>query len=747
MMTVLTTLRRGGVPLDLGKATVFLAGTLAYLAVPWHHAVLAAVSLILQACVGTYLLDRLLNKSAWSFLLLLGPGIIVGGAFCFAVFQLTGRGDVGLISSTLVGLCGATALLRRHRGITSQSKQAATWLHLAGMSLFAMSSEFEWLLAAGASFFFAGIATHCLRSRCAGLRIAVNLALGTGLMLALQLRHEWWWVITDDYSFFDVLARHVTLAGPFEPWGATSFSNYHWLSYGWSGLLSKAIGTPTTLMTLSQIMPLVYSLALAATLLHIAQLLHHSSDVPPRAALSVAAVLASTRLDWSGTSTAGAYAVIGTLVVTAMLILESQTTLMRRSLIYLLIAIILALTKLPSVLVLPCTALLIEARIRWSNSLRPRLRMIWTAAVFGCGLALAGSWMMSRATSSYTFAFPNPGLGELATRGMTLAVVALSLRWAWLIIIFVMICVLGSRGTRSPRTEPELLLLGLVPMFLLGITFDLLVSGNANAHEYFSGPAYFLSALCVMTLSGSTPVRISRSHVGEVTFWVAIAISLFVWNWLVSSSSLAKLIDYDILRQAIGDYRILYGLVLTGLIITRTRNRSEIGPQLLLLLTLVSFPAISVASSQIAKELREPSPTRNDVGRILGSPDSELTGQWLRGNTPHDALIATNSLFQESSDTLFGSDYSLAMWSQREFLVLGPRFASAAETAPDEIDLCIRFGKRPSSPDFESLRKLGVTWFIVDTSVSSQQSFTNFGEIVFVAGQFQVVRLFETELS
>jgi hypothetical protein len=126
---------------------------------------------------------------------------------------------------------------------------------------------------------------------------------------------------------------------------------------------------------------------------------------------------------------------------------------------------------------------------------------------------------------------------------------------------------------------------------------------------------------------------------------------------------------------------------------------------------------------------------------MLGATDSQKVGVWLANNTRPDDLLATNHLYDETGTRTFGDDYSLAVWSQREFLVLGPKFFAVSETAAAEIDLSLRFGENPTAGDAKNLTARGVAWFVVDTATTDHRSWDKYGETVLQSDRFWVVRL------
>jgi len=145
-----------------GREVLLLAGVLAvvfaYLEVPVWNAVLFAVAVVLQAAFGTVVLTRLLTGLGSSLTLLLGPGLIVGGALSFAVFQLVGRGWFGIVAVTLVG--GWSVVLLSGAADWQMSTQRL-WMigQVLGLGALALTWEFGELLPVAVAFFFLGFLT------------------------------------------------------------------------------------------------------------------------------------------------------------------------------------------------------------------------------------------------------------------------------------------------------------------------------------------------------------------------------------------------------------------------------------------------------------------------------------------------------------------------------------------------------------------------------------------------------------
>jgi hypothetical protein len=134
---------------------------------------------------------------------------------------------------------------------------------------------------------------------------------------------------------------------------------------------------------------------------------------------------------------------------------------------------------------------------------------------------------------------------------------------------------------------------------------------------------------------------------------------------------------------------------------------------------------------------------RGDLNFYLGPPDSEKVGRFLKAVTPIDAKVATNFLFAKGPDES-ESDFSLSVWSEREFLVLGPRFARVL-SEPSDVDaavsLCLGFADLPNQKILEKLKSMNISWFVVDLMATSNRNWQPFASVVYRTDRFWVLRL------
>ena len=750
-MTAFTsrTLARHASLLDLAAIWVTLTATFAYLEVPLVNAPLFATALVLQAALGTVVITRLLKDTQPSLLMLLGPGLILGGALSFAVFQLTGRGVLGL------GIAGATAVIATALLTRPESEPAATVprlevvVQLLGLSALGLASEFEWLLIPSLGCLLGGLLLALSHRRAASSRTAAIVILLGSSALATMFRGSWWWVVTDDYNFFEVLSRHLTKSGPLAEWGVLDVSRYHWLSYGWSGLLDYSAGSPEPLVTLTRVMPLVYALALAASLLLLGQ-----TFVPRAKSVLIVAVpgwvlLANFKLDWAGTSTAGVYALLTTVVALLTILSMRQDAIWKRILVYATCAVLLSLTKIPSVLTVPALVLAVESNRISRNLNISRSASVGIASVLAGG-ALAFALLLPFSAYVEPLDFEWIGGGTASVDGTWLReLVGVGTRNAWIAAATLATWLVVTRLREVSLVRgPTLTTLSLAALWPVAILMNLSIQGTekANFHEYFSGPNYFLAALamsCLMTAySPSAKVNSARLGLRWTTSWVLLALGIGVLARVTSLLQLPSFLDRATFRDFLTDERILISLPLIAWL-TMRRNAESIrlrGAVLVVALAFFVFGIRETSEPLYHKGIR-PSTSTSELEIMLGPDESRDVGVWLREHTDADVLIATNHLFVDAEQTVLGDDYSLAVWSKREFLVLGPKFFGVSETATREIQLCKRFASSPSAADAQLLGELGVSWFVVDRASTSEQSWEPYGEVVFRAGRFWVIKL------
>jgi len=739
---------RGEAARDVLAVWLTITAALTYLDVPLRHSPLFAANIVLQASLGMLVITRLLRGVAPSLLLLCGPGLILGGALSFAVFQVAGRGLMGLLTQLSVAVIALILVLRKSPSGLSPTRRMTGLLQVTGLAALAMSSEFPWLLIVAGTSLLATMALGSPLRKSRTLLAGIALLYGALLAVATLFRGASWWLITDDYKFFEVLSYHVTRSGPFSDWGELNVSRYHWLSYGWSGLLDYASGSPEVLVTLTRVMPLAYSLALASSLLFVVQILacHNVAEMSLPLALPLWLLIASVQPDWSAPSTGGALSVIAAVVACSLLLLDIHPNHWRRFLLYSMTAFVVTFTKLPTALTLfsvflATEVLLAKPRVLHARGQRAVITTVAVAGVLTVLLLQPLSWVLSDLTVQW---FRPPG--QSLTSGLLRSAFVSLVSNIWIPVLGGVSWLCFKHNERSlTRSPKELLIFALVPLFVIGAVMSAVIPSTekANVHEYFSKPNFFLAALPVLLLGvfleGNAQAPRWRQ---QVLAWLALLSIVSVWLIAVRIVALPGLLNKASFRELLNDGRVLFGVVVLSFLLIRTRRQQPLTKLPILTLLVLSLgstvvqPLVDLASSG-----RRPERPADEIVSNLGPPDSKAVGTWLRENTPTDDLIATNSLFLEPSSQVFGDDYSLAMWSRREFLVLGPKFFGVIETAPERVELGVRFAREPTARDADALSDFGVRWFVIDLTATPHREWTAYGEIVLKTERFWVLEL------
>jgi hypothetical protein len=740
---------------DLALVSGVFVLALTYLEVPFWNALLFGPAITLQAAVGVVVLTRLLKGVPGSLLLLVGPGLILGGALSFAAFQLVGRGMVGLLAVLAIGVGAVVTLIKATAWQPLFTSRMWTLGQILGLAALALTWEFPELLPVAVAFFTLGFFTSESSKTPRWLALTVGILTFVAMAIVPLLRQDYWWLITDDYQFFEVLSVHITKSGPLADWGVGNWGSYHWLSYGWSGLLDVLGGNPETFTTITRVMPLTYSTALAASLILITSTLRHDLESFALILVPVWAVLAISRLDWSGLSTAGVYAVIAATVATATLALNTNQIFTRRIGVYLCFTPVIALTKLPSIFAVALLALVFEISA-CSRDLLPKTRILVLLAAAGAGVVMTIPLLtaLSNLIGSFQIVGLNPQLGQLSETSVRFAFFALLARNLIVIAPALVACVRLLTVDRDRATlEKASGLLALVPLTLFGAWLDVNVSGNANAHEYFSGPMYFVGLLliiypittdCHNCSNTKTHGSLAISTGGLVLAglaWTELNLIDAVWSSL--GQQLLQLSDIEIalMQYFSADMRIGASTVaLVGLPLLAIFRKSSIGPYLLGLLmsiTILTFLSYSEGIRSQYSGVR----SDNEIAAIIGSPDAQEVGTWIRLNTNVSEIIATNLLYEyETCRPL--SDFSLASWSQREFLVLGPRFGLVDESSYTEsVLLSLDFAANPNSDFISRLQRNNVEWFIVDKWNSSIVDWRRDWDVEYENERFLVVKI------
>jgi len=721
----------------VGITTALIALVFMYFAIPVWQAVLLALHLAMQAAIGLTVLSRLLTGISISLLTLWGPGLVLGSALSVLGFQLAGRGFIGEAVVSIIGVCATVLIIRRQAWSIQILNHWREVFAVLGVVALSLSWEFKELLpiaVVGLALLYSPRGSGWPRRVVRGL-LGLTAIVVTGWVYVQ--RPENWWYITDDYDFFEVVARHVTDSGPFANWGTVNWGQYHWLSYAWSGLLNELGGRPELFVTLTRVMPFVYTLSLVCSLLYFVQ----GSSVIPRgieqSIIPILAIVAVNRMDWSGTSTAGVYAVLAAIIAILPTIVNDPPMLFPRLVVYAVFLSIISFTKFPSVFA-ACTVIAIAELVLFRKSKRDSRVFGTTSIVLVVGsLFFVLIYPVGRVIQSFTFAMYNPSLGSIAEIGFIGAIFALVLLKSP-ILIGGLLSLRASDGAREANSHGQFISM-LLPLITFGWFADAAVLSHGNSHEYFSGPYYFVASLSLIAVLMSTqPLQAHHQKT-----WVSTGILLiggYIGAATVARMPALNVRGFDTFRLLLTESVVVQALLISVIFVVLPRVRqfppASFAVALLIGLTLST---VTYRSGDALAALNSRS-TPGAASVKQQKSETQVIGEWLRSQTDAKATIATNHLLIPGSQTLSG-DYSLAAYSERTFLVLGPRFPGETAASIAAVELSREFAISPTVSNRDQLLGLGVDYFVIDLASTPVRDWGNLASVKFQTISFWILQL------
>jgi len=735
---------------DLAAMWVALVGALAYLDVPLRNAPLFATALVLQAALGTLVITRLLDGLQPSLLLLCGPGLILGGPLSLAVFQIVGRGVVGVFATTGAGLVAAFMLSQRE---ASRAESPRVWIltQILGLAALALVVEFSEMLPIAVAFFILAYVLDPSRPKPVFLQVALISATACVIVFTFSVRQNYWWLVTDDYQYFEVISQHITRSGPTADWGVLNFFKYHWLSYGWSGLLDRLGGGMAPFVTLTQVMPFVYSTSLAASLMLISVRARRRIATFP-VLLPVWVVVSLADLDWSGTSTAGTYAALAALVFVLHLLSDGQRVRLRKLLLLGVFVLIVTLTKMPSIF--SVLVILLGSLVVMVASQFPRAGLRATTLVLGGITTLSITLLLIWVSGPYfgwrlDLTSVNYGLGQLSESGRFFSAIALVLLRLplWALVVPLVVRSWNEAGSAANRRLPGPSL--IVTLMLLGLLLELSIFANANAYLYFAGPMYFVASILIST---RCDIEVAQSHDHAwhrfMHLFVAIILAFgLLWTigssksfWDIADNNVTFLSDFQIsaLRFLTANGRVVAALAAIAVVTIMFGLRRTIPLSRLLLLPVV----VLTFSNWFWPSVRDfKTEVSYDVTIVhLGTQDIQAIAARLRQVSRESDLIATNLLIKKQGERL--SDLPLAAWSGREFLVLRTEFpGDVSGRKAEATEHSMQFADSPTTNTCRPLEEAEVKWFVVDLQLTDTRNWSVCAEEVFSVGNLTLLSM------
>jgi len=724
-------------------------------------AVLVTIQILVLCLAGSRLLEILVPGLIASSHLSIGPSFIVGVAAWVIPTQVLGGSWIA--SLLILSLMSAFALFGKGRAIEAASDDTPKdILVLTSTALFIMSSEWS-LLTAPAAVLLVGIFVRSAgASWSTRIQIpALTLAGIVILRIALSSYGPNWWIVNEEFSYYEALRVHLASHGIWRDWGPTNISTYHWLAYAWMAQVSH-LSLAHDFEVLGRATPIIFAMSLAGCLVTIlGHILGRDRRMPSArkwTAFLSFFVFATIRVDFASPSGVLGLAV---LLVAALVIVgrEQSASRMRNLLCFLPCLITLTLSKvfyLPTLGVIALVSSVVHLRYRRVSFF---LSMIVLSSACLLALKVIGPLLNDGSTPAWQIEIfdrrPRDILRHILVYAYT---IALSLIAA---LHLMRQSDRGrSRSEDSYRTV-RLTTAGATCAILALASRVFIVPGySINIEETFYYPALLIALLPISQVVVEVQDRTLLAGVSLIAFVSAsltfdvvreAADRYLAVDQLVASSSRIWWLDVVTSTSWFVPVVVLAMLVFTLTVWQKEFVRGTVLSSLILggsLLSLLDVSGHRLVDAQTTA-IRE---ARNSLAvSVIGQPDLVTAGEWLRTNTPSGSRFATNALCDKFQDppipassngtpisfsyptwhsdscVLPGTDYTLARVSNRQFLVLGPRFAYENPRLRDKsVAISLSFANLPTEAKRLELRRYDMDFFVMLRTGSASTASSKF---------------------
>ena len=740
------------------------------LGVPLHTSALIITVVLIQCAAGLVVINWALPATQASTLMLMGPSFAIGVVLWVVPVQVLGSGWP--INLAVLGLLTLLVVLQGPRrfgelqlpndSIQSVLKVLAT---ATGLAFVMTSGEWPSFVFTGIGFLALGLLlsdspTARCRSSLNSLLIASSLAIL--LWSSAQLK-TFGWLITDDYSYLEALRVHLAEFGIWQAFGPTNISLYYWISPAWVGQISQVTFAADWLVV-TRVSTFLFSLSLAATTICLVDGLSHrelrtSSPIVILPALMF--IFVSTGIDFSGTSTFAVFSVCSSLVFVTLRAAQLQFP--RRS--WLLIALLVLATVFTKFMAAPVSASLVSVVVVGHKIANRRFRFLALVALI---IALCTTFVVSLEGINDAISRGDDPLWKLASaKDLVTSRVIHDLMphaFSFLLPVSLALLVWSVAGHETPRNFVFGFFL-LTSLCFAVISLLVIRPGHASdIVNYFARPAMYFA----LTAVAATTILFTRAHLFAAG--IGVASSLVFFPQLGFSDRVLPRVGH--FGKTIESHFVIatYGLpvalgTLLALMVSgyqQWSRKSTPGQSPRAHIVTALFVAVSIFSIQTAvgTAVRTFSEDSQKFGArdsgfvvsVMGDPDLEAVGRWLRNNTDSSAVIATNDICEMMPGEIlydadymchrFANDHTLARTSHRRFLLVGPRFHYENRVLRDSyVRASLKFGETLADTDRDALFQLGARYFVLCRSCTRPDTYESIPSSpvpAFVQGNYSV---------
>lgn len=764
-------------------AVVFIA-LLGLAGVSVAVAIRAVAVIATQVITGAYIYAHIPHLRSPTNAEYLGMGFAIGSALstlCDIFLKSTPLNSVAwLVPTFVIVIVVATMGRKRNQGISTstQSTQfdSKDLLAIIIISFLYLAYDFAWYMSLFASGLCVLLAVH-LRNHCKTRRvyrpavIALALLSVVSLSTGIRFRSHFWWINSDDYQFFESLQISLSRYGPRDHLGAseTSITSYHFLTYAWTGLVDRLSDAPTWAI-LNRVAPIVVSIALSAL---VWSFLSREEAHRPRIQFLLACLYPILFvLSFGSPSSAMGYVY---LLAAVFYWTDRNTDVIHWSRIPLgiLFTVFVIGTKTSN-----APTIFVGLSVLALSGIATKQPWKWISVTDLLVAMAAGSlyyFLLLQNSTAATlikvepFGFAKQIFGDLSKlNGLSLLVIGGIATSATLVIPFLG-AIMFSLHTPS-RTS----MLGYfsLPIFPLMALYALFVGGHGATAEYFMNSA--LSVLLLIAL-----LAISRSiRTGQLSNQNIFQFAIFVIAGFASGLASVYLLHsiktdgrIAMFSRAVASAHWISLVVMGAVWLIYRVSRHKKLPRFAIVLSLILAGEIAASTTvtayEVSRSIRKPNISTSAAESIVGTTDEIAAGRWLRSYVPVDAVIASNHFcgpsqcfgadwFNEQVDSfrttpkfsteLFGgANFILPAYSERRFLIQGPRFLWGLSNPPEwaiaRMNATLDFANGPNENTLQALRTFDVQYFVVDLASTTKRTWIPFGKLIYQNHSFAILKL------
>jgi len=763
---------RGVLALLLGLSGFLLAG---------HNSIIATATIVsvlsIQGVTGGIVWILLSRQKHDSPFELVGMGCVIGfllATISDQVFRFNLLSTVSwLLPSTVVGLAFFVPWVRTQMSqhtLSAFSIEDATFIlcvSLIGQGLDNNASTIA-ALVLGSSL----ILPHIVRKMFGRSRIAIHSVPIAGIFTAIVV----YWFISGYPKLENQLLRSLfsgtvgvddriyseQMSWSIANWGLSTNSaamglpiKYHWLSLGWSGMISKAAHLEPFVVTL-HVIPIVACIVIACLAVAIAQRLTSAQWLYYLAPFLLLATDNNGRsLRFFELNTSNLLSHIWFIGFFVAFHKHLHEKLRFPQIVLPALAVATTLSKGPYGVVL-CVGVVAAAVVVFFTKSSTRFSTISALSISGLASVIAYLVFIVSPLTSYgysfywpqfiaLFPFPLPNTTAEGTRGLVLGLVVL--------LIFVLTRFAGAWKLLTPRPGQNAFNALILGASIAG--FLAFVVKNFEAERYFINAGLVAGSIATLVALATYESESRKISILEVTKVICLTLLFFFASRVMLAIGLQqigaiKILEYQ-LKLIIACLSSV--LAISTLFIHDRYSASKssfgikgtnIGYRAVISLVTVSMLAFS---TQLAFR------SYDFTGKEASVPNEELKAlSWIRNHIPENAVLATNRSICPNTvtcDEFDSSSHLVSAMSRRRVLIEGPRFLLPTQFKgleyptflEPQVSASLGFIRMPSEDRLNTLRRFGVTWLYVVLDADLPSSWAPWGTTVFRNSIVAVVKL------